>query len=167
MVVALPAVLTFPNPVNDYAARSTAGLVVALAVVTVIVNQPVLYAILAIGFALRVAAGPRFSPFGRLAVHVIVPKIWRKEKLVPGPPKRFAQTIGLVMSTLAFVLSVLGFGLAPQIIVGILIVFATLEFALGFCLGCTIFGYLQRQGVIPDDVCEACNNISLRSPTSV
>ncbi|MGW0036942.1 DUF4395 domain-containing protein [Gordonia sp. NPDC003376] len=158
------SLFTFPNPVNDYAARSTAGLVVALAIVTIVVNHWALYALVAIGFLLRVLAGPRFSPFGQLSVRVIAPRIWRKTKLVPGPPKRFAQGIGLVVSSTALVLSVLGFGLAAQIVLGVLVVAATLEFALGFCLGCTIFGFLQRRGVIPDTVCEACNNISLRSP---
>ncbi|MFT4087791.1 MAG: DUF4395 domain-containing protein [Gordonia sp. (in: high G+C Gram-positive bacteria)] len=151
----------FPNPVNDYAARSTAGLVIVLAVASIIVNQPWLYGVLALGFALRVAGGPRYSPFGRLAVHVIVPKIWRKTKLVPGPPKRFAQTVGLVFSGTAFALSLAGLGLAAQIVVGLLIVAASLEFFFGFCLGCVVFGYLQRAGIIPDTVCEACSNISV------
>lgn len=160
-------VLTFPNPVNDYAARTTAGLVVALAIIAVAVDNPILYGVLALGFALRVASGPTLSPFGQLSVKFIVPKIVRKEKLVPGPPKRFAQTIGLVVSGAAFVLSLLGFGLAAQITAGILIVAATLESVFGFCLGCTIFGFLQRAGIIPESVCEACNNISLRNPAAV
>jgi hypothetical protein len=157
-------VLTFPNPVNDYAARSTAGLVVVLAIIAIAVNHPIVYAILAIGFALRVASGPTLSPFGQLSVRVIVPHLIKKTKLVPGPPKRFAQTIGLVVSGTALALSLLGLGLAAQIVTGVLIVAALLESVLGFCLGCTIFGFLQRRGVIPDSVCEACNNISLRTP---
>ncbi|MGC4933800.1 DUF4395 domain-containing protein [Gordonia sp. DT30] len=158
------SVLTFPNPVNDYAARSTAGLVVALAVVTIVVNHWALYAVLAIGFALRVLSGPKLSPFGQLSVRVIAPHIWRKTKLVPGPPKRFAQAIGLTFSVTALVLSLLGYGLAAQIVVGLLIVAATLESVVGLCLGCVAFGFLQRRGVIPDTVCEACNNLSLRNP---
>ena len=153
----------FPNPVNDYAARSTAGLVVVLAVVTIIVDHPVLYAVLALGFALRVMSGPTLSPFGQLSVRFIVPKIWRKTKLVPGPPKRFAQTIGLVLTTVALILSLAGAGVAAQITVGLVVVAATLEAVLGFCLGCTIFGFLQQRGVIPESVCEACNNINLRT----
>ncbi|MCK8615156.1 DUF4395 domain-containing protein [Gordonia sp. C13] len=159
-------VLTFPNPVNDYAARTTAGLVVVLAVIAVAVDNPTLYGILALGFALRVASGPTLSPFGQLSVKFIVPKVVRKEKLVPGPPKRFAQTIGLVVSGTAFVLSLFGFGLAAQITTGVLILAATLESVFGFCLGCTIFGFLQRAGIIPESVCEACNNISLRNPAA-
>lgn len=151
-------VFDFPNPVNDYAARSTAGLVIALAIVAIAVDQPWLYGLLALGFALRVAGGPRYSPFGRLAVHVIAPRIWKRTKMVPGPPKRFAQTIGLVFSGCAFVLSAAGFGLAAQIVVGLLVVAAFLEFAFGLCLGCIGFGLLQRAGIIPDSVCEACND---------
>ncbi|GAA3725677.1 DUF4395 domain-containing protein [Gordonia hankookensis] len=162
----LPSALTFPNPVNDYAARSTAGLVILLAVVAILVNSPVVYGLLALGFLLRVMAGPRFSPFGQLSVRVIAPKIWRKSKLVPGPPKRFAQTIGLVFSGTALVLSLLGVGWAAQIVVGLLIVAAGLEFVFGLCLGCVAFGFLQRRGIIPETVCEACNNLSLRTPAA-
>ncbi|UEA59861.1 DUF4395 domain-containing protein [Gordonia otitidis] len=159
-----PAVFTFPNPVNEYAARSTAGLVVVLAVVAIVVNHPIVYALLAVGFLLRVLSGPKLSPFGQLSVRVIAPRIWRREKLVPGPPKRFAQAIGLAFSTTALILSLLGYGLAAQIVVGMLIVAATLESVFGVCLGCIAFGFLQQRGVIPADVCEACNNIWLRDP---
>ena len=153
----LRRVFAFPNPVNDYAARATAGLVVALGVAAIVVDQWWLYAILFAGFVLRVAGGPKYSPFGQLAVHVIVPKVIKREKLVPGPPKRFAQTIGVVFSGTALVLSLLHFGLAAQIVTGGLVAAAFLESAFGLCLGCLAFGYLQRWGVIPQSVCEECN----------
>lgn len=159
----LPESLKFPNPVNEYAARSTAGLVVVLAVITIVVDSPVLYGILALGFLLRVISGPTLSPFGQLSVKVIVPALG-KTKLVPGPPKRFAQAIGLTITAVAFVFSLAGFGLAAQITVGLVVVAALLESAFGICLGCIVFGFLQRRGVIPESVCEACNNISLRQP---
>ncbi|SIR78007.1 DUF4395 domain-containing protein [Williamsia sterculiae] len=158
-------VFSFPNPVNEYAARSTAGLVVVLAIVAIVVNHWALYLVLAIGFALRVLSGPTLSPFGQLSVRVIAPR-FGPAKLVPGPPKRFAQTIGLTITTAAFILSVLGFGLAAQIVAALVVVAALLESVVGFCLGCAIFGFLQRRGVIPDSVCEACNNISLRQPAA-
>jgi hypothetical protein len=41
---------------------------------------------------------------------------------------------------------------------------ATLEAALGFCLGCKVFAVLMRLGLIPDDVCAECNDLSLRYP---
>ncbi|MBN8869714.1 MAG: DUF4395 family protein [Solirubrobacterales bacterium] len=41
-------------------------------------------------------------------------------------------------------------------------VFATLESVFAFCVGCQIFALLMRAGIIPDEVCEACADISLR-----
>ena len=61
-------------------------------------------------------------------------------KFVPGPPKRFAQAMGAVMSVTACILA-LGFGLrgAGYIILGMLVIAATLEAVFAVCLGCRIF----------------------------
>ena len=42
--------------------------------------------------------------------------------------------------------------------------FRSLEAFAGFCLGCVIFGFLMRRGVIPETVCEDCADISRRIP---
>jgi hypothetical protein len=47
-------------------------------------------------------------------------------------------------------------------LLGILLVFATLESAFGFCAGCYAFGLLMRAGLVPEETCAACNDISLR-----
>ena len=154
--------LTFPNPVNEKAARSVAGGVVVLAGLTLVTQWWWLAALLAAGIALRVEGGPRYSPLGRLAVHVVAPR-FGSPRLVPGPPKRFAQAVGLVTSAAAAV-AALGFGATTvaSVLLGVLVVFALLESALGFCAGCWAFGHLMRLGVIPEDTCEACNDITLR-----
>jgi hypothetical protein len=155
------AVFAFPNPVNEYAARITAGLVVVLAGVTLLSGIGWGLAIIAAGFWLRVLFGPRISPLALLSVKVLAPRLGRA-KLVPGPPKRFAQGIGAAVSTGAAALFVTGLAPAAWILLAVLIVAASLEAFAGFCLGCVIFGFLQRRGMIPEDVCEACNNVSLR-----
>ena len=38
--------------------------------------------------------------------------------------------------------------------------------ALGFCAGCFVFGHLMRLGVIPEETCEACADISRRRPAA-
>jgi hypothetical protein len=43
-----------------------------------------------------------------------------------------------------------------------LIAAASLEGFLGFCLGCAIFGWLIRSGVVPDSVCVECGDLSVR-----
>jgi hypothetical protein len=155
-------VFAFPNPVNEYAARITAGLVVLLSVVTLLTGFGWGLGVIAAGFWLRVLFGPRISPLAQLSVKVLTPRLG-KTRLVPGPPKRFAQGIGAAMSTAAAVLLAVGLAPAAWILLAVLIVAASLEAFAGFCLGCAIFGFLQRRGLIPEDVCEACNNITLRS----
>ena len=153
--------LTFPNPVNEYAARSVAGMVVLLCIATLIFRSPWLLWPLALGFVARVASGPRFSPFGQLATKVIAPRLG-PAKLVPGPPKRFAQTIGATLSVSALIAFYLGAPTVSWVLVGLITAAAFLESVFGFCLGCTIFGWLQGIGLIPVSVCEACNDIRLR-----
>ncbi|WP_082569498.1 DUF4395 family protein [Knoellia sp. Soil729] len=156
--------LSFPNPVNEKAARSVAGGVVVLGVLTLLTQWWWLAVLLAAGFALRAAAGPRFSPLGWLAVHAVAPR-FGAPRMVPGPPKRFAQAVGLVTSTAAAV-AALGFGATTvaSVLLAVLVLFATLESVLGFCAGCWVFGHLMRLGVIPEETCEACNNLTLRQP---
>lgn len=157
----MSSLFAFPNPVNEYAARVTAGLVVLLALVTAASGSGWGLLALAIGFWLRVLFGPRVSPLALLSVKVITPRLG-KVKLVPGPPKRFAQGLGAAVSTTALLLYAAGAVPAAWAVLGILAVAASLEAFAGFCLGCVVFGFLQRRGLIPEDVCEACNNISLR-----
>ena len=156
---------SFPNPVDEYAARTVAAGVAVMAVGAIALRQPWILIPLAYGFWARVLSGPTLSPLGQLATRVVAPRFPRGPKLVAGPPKRFAQAIGVVFSTSALVLW-FGFGLptATWVVVGLLACAATLESAFGICLGCTAFAYLMRAGVIPDEVCESCADLSLRQP---
>ena len=158
-------VFSFPNPVNEYAARTVAAGVVVMCVAAVAFQQPWILVPLAYGFWARVLSGPTLSPLGQLATRVVAPRLPWGPKLVAGPPKRFAQAIGVVFSSTALILW-FGFHLAAAawVVVGLLAVAATLESALGICLGCIGFGVLMRAGWIPDDVCSACADISLRHP---
>ena len=160
-------IFSFPNPVNEYAARMVAFMVLSLSLMIVIGNVRWLMIILAYGFLARVATGPTLSPMGLLATKIIVPLFGNHVKPVPGPPKRFAQTIGLIVSSIALVCEyILILPTAATLTLILLIVFAALESILGFCAGCFIFGYLMRWGLIPQEVCDACNNLSLRQPDS-
>lgn len=159
------SVFSFPNPVNEYAARTVAAGVVVLCVLAIAFRQPWLLIPLAYGFWARVLTGPTLSPLGQFATRVIAPRLPGEPRLVAGPPKRFAQAVGVAFSSTALILW-FGFGLstATWIVVGSLAGAAFLESALGLCLGCKAFGILMKLGAIPDDVCEACADISLRHP---
>ena len=153
---------SFPNPVNDASARSVAIGVVALSVITFATGQAWLLILLTYGFAARVAAGPKISPLGWFAVHVSGPRLKSWEKFVPGPPKRFAQSMGLAFS-LAALLTWLSAGwLDARWILLPLIAAASLEGFAGYCMGCTVFGWLMRAGVVPESVCVECADLSAR-----
>ncbi len=156
---------TFPNPVNEYAARTVAAGVVVLCAVTLAFDQPWLLIPITYGFWARVASGPRFSPLGQLATRVVVPRLHVEPKLVPGPPKRFAQAIGVLFSTTSLVLW-FGFGehAASSVVLGLLAVAAFLESALAICLGCRVFNQLMRIGLIPESVCVECADLTRRHP---
>jgi hypothetical protein len=157
------AAFRFPNPVNEKAARVVAGGVAASAALTLATGWLWLVPLVAVGFLARVLAGPRFSPLGRLATQVVAPRLG-PPKLVPGPPKRFAQAVGLTLTTVASILGLaLGWTGAATALVAVLLVFALLESVVGFCAGCWVFGHLMRLGVIPQEVCAACNDITLRA----
>tara|TARA_Y100000590_G_scaffold467784_1_gene647961 strand:+ start:4185 stop:4664 length:480 start_codon:yes stop_codon:yes gene_type:complete len=152
--------LNFPNPVNEYAARTVAFMVLILSILTLIFNSPSLSAILLYGFLARVLTGPKLSPMGIIATKLIVPKFIKKEKLVPGPPKRFAQLIGLIFSIVIFIsITITQTNFLSNTLLIILSMFAFLESILGFCAGCYVFQYLIKFKLIPNSICESCNNI--------
>jgi hypothetical protein len=151
--------LTFPNPVNETSARLVAFGVVLMGVTFLVFRQWWLLVPLAFGFLARVLAGPRFSPLGRLVTEVVTPRLRVEHRFVSGPPKRFAQGIGLVFSAGALVAWALGAPVVSVVLIAGLVVAASLEAFAGVCLGCIMFGYLMRWGVIPATVCESCNDL--------
>jgi len=157
---------SFPNPVNDAAARTVALGVVAIAVAALITNTAWLLIPLTYGFVARVATGPTMSPLGQFAVRVAGPRLHAWQKSVPGPPKRFAQTMGLAFTLSATIVWLTaGWSDARWILVP-LIGAASLEGFLGYCLGCTVFGWLIRAGWIPESICAECGDLSARYATA-
>jgi Domain of unknown function (DUF4395) len=163
-----PTLFSFPDPVNDYAARTVAAGVVLMCALVLVLGQSWVLVPLCFGFWARVLTGPTLSPLGRLATAVVAPRLSAAPRPVPGPPKRFAQGIGVAFSTTAVVLW-FGFGLATasDVVVGLLALAALLESAAGVCLGCLAFSRLMRLGVIPEAACEACADLSRRRPATV
>jgi hypothetical protein len=156
--------LTFPDPVDEISARLVAGGVVVMSVAYVATGWWWLLVLLAYGFVARVASGPTLSPLGLAVTRLLRPRLPVAARLTPGPPKRFAQGIGATF-TVAAVVARFGFGAvgASQLLVAAIVVAATLESVVGFCLGCWVFGRLMRAGVIPEAVCEDCADLSRRA----
>ncbi len=104
---------------------------------------------------IRVLINPKFSPFlilGRLIVRNQVPEY------VGAPQKKFAWIIGLILSSLIFILSnvVNSYGPITALVCLICLVFLFWETAFGICLGCKFYGWFYKDKVqhCPGEVCE-------------
>jgi hypothetical protein len=150
-------VFSFPNPVNEKAARLVAGVVAVTGLIILATGAYWLLVPLAYGFWARVLTGPTLSPLARLAM-----KLMRRDpKYVPGPPKRFAQGMGAAMTSAATIAWLAGATTLASVLTGALLVAATLESVFAFCLGCQVFAGLMRAGLIPETICAECANITL------
>ncbi len=152
------ALFSFPDPVNETSARLVAAGVVAQAVAFLVLREGWLLIPLAYGFAARVATGPTLSPLGQFVTRVATPVVERRfdvsSRQVPGPPKRFAQLIGLVFSAGAALAWSAGVEwLAVALLVG-LVAAASLEALAAICLGCIAYAAIWG--------CDDCDDISER-----
>ena len=152
-------VFSFPATINEKAARVVAGVVAMTALVALVSGAYWLLVPLAYGFWARVLTGPTLSPLGRFASRVAAPRLG-PPKEVSGPPKRFAQGMGAVITTAGAIAAVAldARGVAAGLLAAILVA-ATLESVFAYCVGCKIFGLLMRAGVVPEEVCAQCADI--------
>jgi hypothetical protein len=159
----MASLFEFPNPVNDKAARVVATGVVAMGITFVVTGWGWVLIPLTYGFYARVLTGPTLSPLGQLATRVVAPRLGAVVE-TPGPPKRFAQAIGVAFTTAASITYVAGAHGAARIVIAALVVAAGLEAFAGLCLGCKAFALLMRVGLIPESVCVECGDLSRRYP---
>ena len=152
--VPLERLFRFPDPVNETSARVVAAGVVLQAVLFLVLREGWLLVPLVYGFVARVLTGPTLSPLGQLATRVITPRLSMEHRFVPGPPKRFAQGIGLLFSGGSAVAWFLGAPVVAYVLIGFLVVAATLESVCAVCLGCIAYRFVWE--------CDDCNDIGER-----
>ncbi|PFG34956.1 DUF4395 domain-containing protein [Sanguibacter antarcticus] len=161
----------FPSTVDDITVRLIAGVVLVVALVTLGTQQWWLYALLAVDFTLRAVLGPRWSPVARLVQRWVRPRVRALPVPTAGAPKRFAASIGAVLTVAATALWVVSLAtgssgaLTAVVVIGVIMVaFPALESIVGYCVGCALFSVLMRAGLVPEEVCLDCADISRRIP---
>lgn len=161
--MSLRTLVSFPNPVNETSARLVAAGVVVQALVFLVVREWWVLVPLTFGFLARVATGPTLSPLGQFVTRVATPAVetWLRgrnanfhSRQVPGPPKRFAQAIGLAFTASSSVAWILGAPIVAIVLIGLLAVAATLESVFAICLGCIAYSAIWG--------CADCDDISDR-----
>jgi Domain of unknown function (DUF4395) len=151
--------------VDEHLVRAAAGTTMALGAVAfayayfekVYWPLQVLATLFFVEFLARLTVGIARSPVGLLSG-------WMTQRQPPdwvsAKPKRFAWTLGLVMSGAMAIITNYGVrGWLPRSICLICLTLMWLESVLGLCLGCEIYGVLIRRGwVRQDDAFEICTH---------
>jgi hypothetical protein len=153
----------FPDPANETSARLVALGVVVQAVAFLLIREGWLLVPLVYGFAARVLTGPTASPLGQFSVRVATPFVERRfdvhSRLVPGPPKRFAQAVGLAVTAGAAFGWAFGAPALTDALLAGLVVAASLEAFAAVCLGCIAYSAMVG--------CDDCDDISERLQQAV
>lgn len=163
IVAVVRRLFEFPDPVNETSARLVAAFVVLEAILFVVLREGWILVPLTYGFLARVATGPTLSPLGQFVTRIATPRLESlltrrnpafRSRQVPGPPKRFAQGIGLTFAASASIAWVLGAPMIAVALIAMLAVAATLEAVFAICLGCIAYSAIWG--------CADCDDISER-----
>jgi hypothetical protein len=100
-------------------------------------------------FAWGAFAGVQRHPYGLFFKAVIRPRLKPPTELEDPTPPTFAQGVGLVITGLGLILSLIpGLGLALPIAAGLAFIAAFLNSVFAYCLGCQIYLLLVRLGIL-------------------
>ena len=91
---------------------------------------------------------PRTQPWSVLYRRVIQPRLSPPTDLEDPRPPRFAQGVGLFVTSLGLVLHLAGVPWALSIAAALAFVAAFLNAVFGLCLGCQLYLLLQRAGIV-------------------
>jgi hypothetical protein len=111
-------------------------LVLGLALVT---QSTILIALQLLVFAVGAFAGPAKTPYAFLFKKFIRPRLRGDIPVEDVRPPQFAQSIGLIFATIAFLGSLLALPALFIIATGFALAAAFLNAAFDFCLGCEIY----------------------------
>lgn len=129
---------------DEHVVRLNALLVVTL-LSLVLLATPFrwLTALVALDFAIRGFGNPAFSPLVLINKPLVETLGW-KPRLINLAPKQFAARIGFLLTALAALSFLAGFSVAGWCFTSIVLFFAFLEGAFGFCVACLLYPYAVR-----------------------
>lgn len=129
--------------INEPTVRVVAGLVAITATVGVYFQSPVIFLFLAFDFYVRGFYKKEWSVFRYFGIKTVT-IIDVKEKLIDAGGKKFASKIGFILSSILTVADFMQLPLAVYTLGGILVLFATLEAVLAYCVGCKLYSFFIK-----------------------
>ena len=127
--------------VNERVTRLVALFTILLVVAGLVFNSVLFFIFLLADFFIRAFTSLKFSPVSYLASS-LANALNLSKKPIDKAPKIFAARLGFLMTLGITLLSLFHLPVAAIVVSGILIFFASLEFALGICVGCIIYTYV-------------------------
>jgi hypothetical protein len=127
--------------INERVTRLNALFGIILIIAGLVFNSVLFIIFLTADFYTRAFSNAKYSPISYLS-HRMAHALNLDKKNTDKAPKIFAARIGFIMSLVITILMLLQLNAAAIAVAGILVFFASLEFALAICMGCIIYSYL-------------------------
>jgi len=127
--------------ITERVTRINALLAILLVLAGFVLNSPLFIVFLMADFFIRAFTKLKYSPLSYIS-NQLVNAFQLDKKVIDKAPKIFAARLGLLMTLTITVLLLTGLNIAAFAVAGVLVFFASLEFALGLCMGCIIYTYL-------------------------
>jgi len=129
--------------INEPTVRVVASLIAVSALAGVYFQSPLIFLFLAFDFYVRGFNKKQWSLFRLIGIKA-VDVFEVKEKLIDAGGKKFAAKVGFIISALLTLSAVLHLPVVVITLGGILVLFATLESALAYCVGCRVYSLYNK-----------------------
>jgi hypothetical protein len=151
----------FPSAVDENDARIKSAMVAVEIIILLVIDYcllfPYAYIYLVLSYASRFLFASRFNLEAYLNLLVIRKYIELKPHLIPSPPKRFSQFVGMCFAIAYVILRIpLGLIIVANWIAAIHLSFALLESCFSVCAACAMFQLGMIFGVVPQETCQEC-----------
>src|SRR5680860_45016 len=127
--------------INERVTRINALLGILFLVAGFATNSIFFFIFLSADFYVRAFTKTKFSPISYVS-HQMANTLNLQKKSIDKAPKIFAARIGFLLTLAITVLFLSNFYTAAIVVGGVLVFFASLEFALAICMGCVMYTYL-------------------------
>jgi Domain of unknown function (DUF4395) len=145
-----------PQRVKERNVRAIALQVVLLSIFSIALKQPIIMLLLGLDFITRAFINSKFSLLAIFSRHFLAKRLPFRNKIILLKPKKFAASIGAILSISASIFGFTGQLLIMVYISSVLLLFSFLEVFFKFCAGCRIFGILIQLKIVNEETCEDC-----------
>ena len=126
--------------INERITRINALATVLLTVTGIVFNPVIFIVFLMADFYIRAFTRLKYSPVSFLSLK-LANALNLNKKPIGKAQKIFAARLGFLMTLIITILLLIDLNIAAIVVAGILVFLASLEFALGICVGCIIYTY--------------------------